>query len=150
MNRFRIVRTIRMTQINPTSQDERDKRSQLVDILMFCGLIINPSLLWISPTNAFLYGGVYFFIPYILTYLLLAFPLIHLEIFVGQLHQCNILAIFRRYGWAFQSIGILIFIQFFIQSVRNIEISYVALEHVKNVLQDLTDMLSCQSERYRG
>ncbi|KJH50841.1 hypothetical protein DICVIV_02991 [Dictyocaulus viviparus] len=47
-------------------------------------------------------------------------------------------------------IGVVLLILIFVRSTRDVEISYVSLAHVKHLLKNVTDMLSCRSARYQG
>ncbi|VDM51939.1 unnamed protein product [Angiostrongylus costaricensis] len=78
------------------------------------------------------------------------FPIIHLEVFVGQRHQSGICRIYRSYGWAFEGFGAAVFILTFLASLRDIEASYMVIRHIKNVIVDIIGIVSCESERYKG
>ncbi|KAL6728802.1 hypothetical protein Aduo_010537 [Ancylostoma duodenale] len=125
--------------------------TEIVEVLMFCGLTITGSLpLWVLPVKIALHGGVVFITLYILLTILVAFPILHLEIFVGQRHQTGIWRTFQSYGRAFEGFGAVIFFLTFISSVQGIQDSYLRFVHMKNVLFLSEEIISCRRYKERA
>ncbi|EYC25841.1 hypothetical protein Y032_0011g1417 [Ancylostoma ceylanicum] len=124
--------------------------TEIIDVLMFCGLTLSSLSLWVFPVKIALHGGVVFIVLYVLVTILVAFPILHLEIFVGQRHQTGICKTFQSYGKAFEGFGAAIFFLTFILSVQTIQDSYLHFVHTKNVLFFSKEIMSCRRYRERA
>ncbi|KJH48712.1 hypothetical protein DICVIV_05168 [Dictyocaulus viviparus] len=131
--------------------------------LMFCGLITVPDLLWMFPREVVKNGGgdyhlilfgksqvecVYFILLYCLMMLLLIFPLLHLEIFVGQRCQSGIIKTMRTYGPAFECIGIAIFYLTCMKSIDGTQNAFLFVRHLSNLSEHGEDLMHCDIDVY--
>ncbi|KAK6740549.1 hypothetical protein RB195_008794 [Necator americanus] len=128
---------------------ESDNTSEVLDTFVFCGLILSTGLLWEFPFKAIANGGAYFLVIYLVAVFIFLFPLLHLELFVGQHHQSNVVKVFRSYGTAYQGFGIVVLILTFMSSQYSVQASYDLFAHIGNMLGDAKNIISCTSDRYK-
>ncbi|KAL6728803.1 hypothetical protein Aduo_010538 [Ancylostoma duodenale] len=129
---------------------EPDIVTELVDILMFCGLVLNSGPIWNFPQNTMNHGGAFFLFIYLIVVALFLFPMLHLELFVGQRHQTHICKVFRSYGKAYEGFGVVVFVLTFMRSQFSIQESYTIFTHLGNVFVNVTSLISCRGEMFRG
>ncbi|EYC20796.1 hypothetical protein Y032_0021g427 [Ancylostoma ceylanicum] len=75
---------------------------QVVDLLMLCCILTSTYTLWCFPILVLQLGGFYFIIIYLLMLFMIVFPVLHLEIFVGQYCQAGVFKACRSYGLAYE------------------------------------------------
>ncbi|WKY00605.1 hypothetical protein Q1695_014992 [Nippostrongylus brasiliensis] len=124
------------------------KAYEMLEIVVFFGLVTNTFTLWSFPTKTLANGGVYFLAVYIFISLLVVLPLLHLEIFVGQQHQAGMCKIFRSFGNAFEGIGAVVFLLTFLLSAHGIQESYMSMAHIAGVVKNAPDLVTCDVEQY--
>ncbi|EYC25856.1 hypothetical protein Y032_0011g1426 [Ancylostoma ceylanicum] len=127
-----------------------DTVTELMDMLMFCGLVLNSGPIWNFPQNTMNHGGAVFLLVYLVVAVLFLFPMLHLELFVGQRHQAHICKVFRSYGRAYEGFGVAVFILTFMRSQHHIQESYPIFTHLGNVFVNVTSLISCRAEMFQG
>uniref|UniRef100_A0A158P6D8 SSD domain-containing protein n=1 Tax=Angiostrongylus cantonensis TaxID=6313 RepID=A0A158P6D8_ANGCA len=130
--------------------DEEPILTMILNSLMFCGLVITPDVLWTFPRQVIEYGGVYFIFIYFFMLFLIAFPLLHMEIFVGQRCQSGIIKTTRMYGYGFECLGIGIFCFTLIKSLPGVQDSYILIRHLINIFDDAEGIMSCEYDGYEA
>ncbi|VDP17724.1 unnamed protein product [Heligmosomoides polygyrus] len=75
---------------------------KIVNCLMFCALAHKSGTMWDFASNVLTNGGLFFMIIYWFMTFVIMFPILHLEIFVGQWCQSGIVKTMRSYGKGFE------------------------------------------------
>ncbi|CAJ0600553.1 unnamed protein product [Cylicocyclus nassatus] len=134
------------------SENEPDNISEYVDILTFCGLVLSYSSVWNFPAETMANGGAFFVIIYLLATFTCLFPILHLELFVGQRHQSGVCRVYRSYGRAYEGFGAAVCILTFLTSQYSMMDSYATVVHfgILSFHNEPKDLVSCSSKRYSG
>ncbi|WKX99926.1 hypothetical protein Q1695_014640 [Nippostrongylus brasiliensis] len=122
----------------------------MLNFIMFCTLATKSEALWDFPRLVVQYGGVYFILIYLLMTFVFVFPLVHMELFVGQWCQSGAVKATRSYGRGFEFIGVMIVFLIFTQVVVGFDQSYYFLRHFYFILTDAENIVKCTKELGQG
>ncbi|KAK6740370.1 hypothetical protein RB195_008687 [Necator americanus] len=119
-------------------------KCQIMDLLMFCCLLTSTTTLWKFPTTVLDLGGFYFIIVYLLMLFIIVFPVLHLEIYVGQYCQAGIYKACRSYGLGYEGFGLAVVFTAAVCGLAGEQQTYTSVKHIINLVTSPESTVSCR------
>uniref|UniRef100_A0A0N4ZKT7 Transporter n=1 Tax=Parastrongyloides trichosuri TaxID=131310 RepID=A0A0N4ZKT7_PARTI len=128
--------------------DKKDKWNSKLQFLLTCiGFAVGLGNIWRFPALAYDNGGVAFLIPYVILSLIVGFPILYMELVIGQSTSQGALKVFGQMVPIFQGVGWgMISVSIFLISFYGPLISWVLIYIVKIVLGNFETIVSCKNE----
>ncbi|KAK5970438.1 hypothetical protein GCK32_008942, partial [Trichostrongylus colubriformis] len=123
--------------------------AQVKDWLWFCCLVTTDVNFLYFQGEFVKHGGAYFLLVYLLMIYFIVFPVLHLEIFVGQLCQAGVCKTFNMYGRLFIGFGVVIFLMGCLRSAFFVQRSYLVSVHMWNIMRNAESVASCQRPEFK-
>ncbi|KAK5983166.1 hypothetical protein GCK32_015856, partial [Trichostrongylus colubriformis] len=123
--------------------------AQVKDWLWFCCLVTTDVNFLYFQGEFVKHGGAYFLLVYLLMIYFIVFPVLHLEIFVGQLCQAGVCKTFSMYGRLFIGFGVVIFLMGCLRSAFFVQRSYLVSVHMWNIMRSAESVASCQRPEFK-
>lgn len=132
------------------TDDPKKRTREIMDWLWMCCMVTTEVPFVYFQGEFVQHGGVYFILVYVLIIYFIVFPLLHMELLVGQLCQAGVCKTFRMYGRLFEGFGFAIFFVGCLRSIFYVQRSYLTTVHFFNVLRSASAITDCRTELFKN